>query len=605
MSCAFDSQDESIPGQKQEIKPVSNRPSIIDDDKDGLSNSLEDSLGRDNLKSTFPRFKVVDFKYTKLELIDFYNPSNFVLAEYKEDRTIESDLRYDPVADKLARHAYTRVVGQTERPAPVAITDLGVIKLSNFEYSDTQKIRNFLSKNRSNVDDQSSRITSRFSLEVEGVIGIIKINNLKGELGFIDVDGDFSSFGDVFDLFTVSNIRSTIFSKGYSATARTSMDILLYVDRLNIKELDHILDNDLQLALRIADYEITTLEGETFQFSKQSNESRSVGPLYALTVDQDTGLFISARTETIGDALGRYMGEVTTDNEGTVLSVNGMSDNTDRPIRFEENGNYHLKQNSWYLFSENDKTSDVPTIGNTVMAGFLQNKYVAQAGKRIISKAIVADSTNEFNYKIADLKIGESVKLELTGYEKIPVPLEPLVRSSESVVTRRDCTRVRDPGSFLINEPRPEKECFNYDERGWCGYYWRPLGFRQQEYDFVKENELHDIFFTSESLKRRISLKDKSFFRKNYPVKKIDSNSWIIEIRIDEAFLNEYGSYFVVKLPRKNRQEVVYGLAGFENCGHRSRGSNFRFLEPSIREHRTSGDSIHELNLRIERIFKF
>lgn len=593
-SCSFKSKDEQQ-AQVQSHSGILELPQIADADRDGLSDNVENALGRDSLTGNFPVFGVEDFSETSIEITDFTNPENKHKATYKIDKSIGSDLSFTPLSDKLAKHAYTRTVGQAERPEAVDVYDLNILKLSNFLYVDTLKIRNFIKENEDNLDSTSVRIQSRFYIRASNILGLTKINNIKAEVGFLDIDGGFSSFGSVFDLMTTSNTRLIFSSRGDSDSSKSNMEALIYIDRLSIDTISYILENDLQLAIKISDYSATVVDGSSFKFSSQVQEALSTGTLYSISTPSKDYLFFNARQESIGRMLDRLFGAIETDGEGTLLRTQRYENNSSYPIRYEELGNEHLREKSWHLFSSNDKTTDVPGVGEAVMLGFFLNSYIAKMGGRVIRLDGQEHKSKAIEHQINTLNVGETIEIGLAGLDRYPTGTAPREISSEAVVDVCQCS-----GRLCM---KSENKCRQWGSmNGWCGHGW--IDLINNEVPLLDSNKLNQIHFTSEKIKNPISLSNIIFFKKQIPIRDLTSGEWFIKIVIDEEFLNEFGNSISLHAPTIVRPQVRYGFNGFGNCGHRSLGKNFRFVNPSRGQaHHTDGSPTHEYKINIKRAF--
>lgn len=597
-SCSFksDEHNETADNQSQVIQSTS-QGTRIDSDKDGISDEIEASLGTDPMHGKFPSFSVVDFKESNIEILDFSDPANKIKVTYQLKEGGDSGLDYTPIREKIAAHSYLRSINQGEKPASIEIYDLGVIKLSNFNYLDTQKIRNFLITNQDRVDDQSARITSRFSIKANYILGIRKLSQFKVELGFIETDSGFTSFGNTFDLMTISNTRAFINSSGDFENGKLNMEAQLYVDRLPLETLSHILENELQLAIKIIDYEVITTDGFTYKYSNQVQEAASVGTLFSISTTGKNHLFFNTRKESIEETLDRLFNEVETDGEGTLLSTQGHISNSSYPIVFEAGGNNHLNQSAWYLFSENDKLSDIPNIGETVMLGYFRNEYVARMGKRLISKDTSDIKAVEVIHSIHDLKLGETIEIEIAGRILTPTHSSAYEISSEANVEVCTC-RGRDCFKSVDDKCR---QWSGY--KGWCGHNWTDYTEVEDSLDLFT-SELNGIEFYSEKHGNPIPLNSNDFFDYAHPIQDSETGAWKVQIRVDDKFIENYGTSIMIKLPKQAKPQIKYGFWGYTNCGHRNLGRNFHFISSHIREHYASGDLIHDVTFKMKRIFK-
>lgn len=589
--CSFKSDDKE-PSQEVSNSSGLEIPKIADTDRDGLSDNVEAQLGRDQLTGNFPIFEVVDFSETSIEITDFTNPENKHKATYKIDQSIGNDLSFSPLSDKLAKHSYTRTVGQTERPEAVDVYDLNTIKLSNFLYVDTLKIRNFIKENEENLDSTSVRIQSRFYIRASSILGLTKINNIKAELGFLGSDGGFDSFGSVFDLMTTTNTRLIFTSRGDSDSSKSNMEALIYIDRLPIDTITYILENDLQLALKITDYTASIVDGSSYKFSTQVQEALSNGTLYSVSTPSKDYLFFNARQEPIGRMIERLFGDIETDGEGTLLSTTYFENNSSYPIRYEELGNEHLKQKSWHLFSENDKTTDTPNVGESVMLGFFSNSHIAKMGGRTIRLDRKEHNTKKIEHEVNALNIGEVIEIRISGsdYTQSPSTLRSMAVSYSQytcICSGRHCksseNKCREPGTY----------------EGQCSIDW--IDLNTSSVNLIAVENINQVFFTSQKIKNPISLSNIAFFKKQIPIRDINNGEWLIKIVVDQKFLDEFGNS--IKVNASHDQNLFsYGHMGWGNCPVNSR--EFGLKDPALGvRHQTDSAPTRNYNISIKRSF--
>lgn len=592
-SCAFKDAEEQVANDEFIGVATINTPKIIDADRDGLSDDLERSIGRDYLTGEFPQFSIVDLQETTLTVTDYTNPDNKVVAKYQVDDSIGNNLNFEPIKEKIAKHAYSRTIGEHEKPSPIDIFDLGVLKISNFTYVQTQEIRNFILKNADHVDSQSVKIQSRFYIKSDNILGVVKINNIKAEVGYLSKNGAFSSFGNVFDLMTSSNTRLIFTSRGDAGSTKTNMDALIYLDRLPIDKLKYILDNDLQIAVKITDYTVQTVSGSEFRFSSQIQEAASSNSLFAVSTPEKSSLFFNARNEPIRDTLSRSYGAINSDSEGTLISAGKYETNTSYPITYEEGGREHLKSKAWYLFSENDKLTDVPNKGDVIMAGFYENQYVARQGERLLELQSASYEGYEVRHVIKDLTLGETLTIKLHSEDIVPNNSAIYGRSGESLVLREQC----------LQDDRI-RTCQKYWHKGWCGYNWSDLSWYSIDTK-VFDKELIDLKFKTEIYDRSINVSNIQFFKKNIPVRDEESGDWILEIKIDEEFIDTFGKNIDVIIPRKVTNNTInHGFHNYTDCEHRNLGEKFHFTDSSIKSMSISSDPRRKSSFIIERRFK-
>lgn len=563
-----------------------NVPVVNDKDRDGLSDELERALGRDELTGNFPTFTLENFSETKLEITDFSNVDNKIAATYRIDESIGSNLSFTPLNDKLAKHAYTRTVGQTERPAAIDIYDLSIVKVSNFSYVDTLNVRNFMKLNESNLDSTSVRIESRFYIRASEILGVTKINNVKAELGFLDSNGGFASFGNIFDLMTTSNTRLIFSSRGDANSTKSNMEALIFVDRLPIETLSYILENDLQLALKIVDYSVELVNGSSFKFSSQVQESLANTALFSISTPAKDYLFFNARRESIEHTLNRLFGGIETDGEGTLLRTSYYENNSSYPIRYEELGNEHLREKSWHLFSENDKTTDVPNVGESVMLGFFTNSYIAKMGGRMIRLDAKEHSSKKIEHEINALNIGEVVEIRVSGSDYTETPSAARIVQSQYSYYECACS-----GRFCH---KSDNKCVEpVWPRAFCSHGW--IDLIRKNVNLMENTSLNQIYFTSKKIKNPISLSNIIFFKKQVATRDVNEGEWYLKIVVDEEFISEFGDS--IKLMAAHEQKIfAYGHNGWGNCPSTVR--DFKLINPAMGQ-RGQGDSAPTRNYKI------
>ena len=596
--CAFKKEDQtsgvnkiSLPEQGQ----------ALDSDRDGLSDKLEKRIGGDAKLAYFPSFSLTGFRGTTIDILDITNPDNQIRVTYKPTQKNESRLEYTPIKEKIGAQAYFKSNAQEEKPSAVDIDDLGVIKLSNFSYVQAQKIKNYLIKNQEQTEDQLASIATRFSLKAKNIKGLTKLGQLKVELGFIETDLGFQSFGQAFYLMTTSNTPTVINSSGDFNSGQLNMDAQVQIDRLSLDTISHIIDHDLQLALKVIDYKATTLDGSTYRYSTQVQEAASNGALFSISYPAGNKLFFNARKETIEQTLKRLFENVQTDGEGTLISFEDYVSNTTYPVVYEEGGNRHLKQSSWYLFSESDKTTDTPNTGETIMLGYFTNEYVARMGKRLVLTNDKNFKENEAIYPVNDLKIGETLKFEITGKVIRPARSKKRAARSTMIRTELECDRGgRDNFKAMFKM----LECSTYERSYVCGYWWRDYIELEEELKFYN-GKTKGIEFYSKNSKKPISIdQDLNFLKDTRPIRDFSTGAWKIRIKVDQSFLNAYGNSIKMVFPKEDRSKIEHGFDGHRDCDGLSRGREHRFKDDNIRKHVSSGDLTYDVNIKLERIFK-
>jgi hypothetical protein len=215
-------------------------------------------------------------------------------------------------------------------------------------------------------------------------------------------------------------------------------------------------------------------------------------------------------------------------------------------------------------------------------------------GKRLISTNESAVKAVEVLYPINDLKVGETVEIDISGRILRPTRTGIRAISSEANVETKFC----EGRDFLMKGP-----CYWNVYRGWCGHNWTDYTEAVDKLELYTTN-LNGIEFYSEKQGNPIPLNSPDFFGHAHPIQDSETGAWKVQIRDKEKFLEKNGTSINIKLHKQAKPQVKYGFWGYTNCGHRNRGRNFRFVSSHIREHYASGDLIHDVTFKTKRIFK-
>ena len=608
-SCSVKKDDEVLSEEESRRLINQQNQGPVDTDKDGLSDITEKQLGRDHLIGTFPKFTVHAFNKTSITVRDFTQDDNDLVIDFILDENTGRDLSYDPIRDKIARYSYKRVIGQPEIPDPVGVFDLGVVKISNFSHVDYIKMKNYLFQNDGQFDAQAINISSRFFIKASGIKGIKKISNVMVQLGFVSGNGAFETFGSTGPLLSADKTRAIFTSKGDSDSAITNQELLLYVDRLPVGTLSTILGNNYDLALKIVDYDAEMLDGRTFTLSKTITQALSAGTFYSVSTPSINTLFFNTRTESVSTTLKRlFSSDADSDGEGTLLRLGSLANTTTQPVIFEDGGNSHLKSSAWYLFSKNDKISDVPQLSDSIMSGYFKNSFLAQSAGRIIKKRIYKEKSLNVTKEIAGLNIGETVKVRIKGSEIKPYSSPVRERSvrAKGLTILAVCIGPigGDIGGdvFIVKPQAQEKrQCRRVNTVETCQVRWSDYLEEILPIDFYSKEKLNFLEFTSRLVVKPIPLTNSSFFKKNPPIKDLQSTYWEFRFKVDEQFLREFGESIKLNIPTKAGADFTYSLHGDIDC-HR-RVFQHSYEDPNIVTRTGSSSAIRDLEIEVIREF--
>jgi len=554
----------------------------IDTDGDGLSDSLEDKIGRSKTTGIFPMFSIRDHEETTLTLKGVGPDRKEKKVTYKAKDNLNYSLEYTPIRDKIARNSYNRTIGNYSEYSDINIYDSSIVKISKYSEAKNREIDDLIEEYENDDSNLTFTLRSIFSINLDKVAGISKIYDLEANLGFIDENGQFSSFGSSFNLLSTNNTRIVFNSDGVADSSLSNMKVMIYVDRININDLRNVFDDNNDLALRIINYKAITAQDNIFEYSDQLSKSSEKCVLYAISTPESNHLLFNAKKEPISKAITDKFGDIETDGEGTLLSLGGYVSNTDYPIIFEEGGNDHLMQKSWQLFSENGKVTDNPSYGETVSLGFFNNYELAQAGRRenisesvnvnVVDSVDIAcrddercadtllngnsiDSSNDLTIK--DLNIGEYVEISVSGESfTAKVKESSRVLFAKFRYEHERCQDDRGPSAGTGVDCYRVSDSINKK----CTYKWKDVNYTSQNIFNYSRKELEkSIGIIPATRSTQVSYDDKKFFNLYSPNKINESKEWFYTFKVTDDFLENFGSAVSVRVNKIGSSSVRIG----------------------------------------------
>ena len=584
-SCSVKKEDGVVSGNFTKLPPVVTTLSVDQDiDQDGLSNELEERLERDSKTGNFPKFSIANLRHTKITLKDLGQDRSESVIKYSTLDNMNYGISYNPIRDKTAKAAYRKAIGKDEPVGAINAFDFGILKLSNFNEEQLEEIRNLI--RRYDNDDALHTVTlkSIFTLKVEMIKGITKLYDVKGELGFIGDEGEFNSFGSTFDILSTDRTRIVFNSTGLNDSSTSNMEALIYLDRLEVSDLEDIFENNHDLALKIHNYKADTAENKTFEYSDQVRSALDVGTLFAVSNKDENYLFFNSNSEQIEETLRRLLGSVDTDGEGTLVGVGDNTTNTDFPIIFEEGGNEHLRQSSWHVFSVSGRLYDVPEKSETVMVGFFTNNELAKAGNRVISQvknSVVSDvniacdddtdcintlsslniiSPAKSSVPLNNLSLGEVVKIYISGENIHPSPKNEVIKQVRVLHSWDDCQCPN--GDNFCSDPY-NGYCQPRSESYFCDYRWRDSELIRKNISKLSSLQLFEsAALRSAKRSSNIPFTDDFFFNLHKPIYEASSASWLISFLVTEDFLSKYGEFTSLVFPEERDDSFRTGFLG-------------------------------------------
>lgn len=551
-----------------------------DKDSDGLSDKLEIELGRSIDIGIFPSFSVEKLRFTTLKLKGIGNTRDEVKITYSTDDDPLFQLDYTPIKDKIARNSYFRTIGDHGNYTNIDLYDSGIIKISNFDEKKNTEIKKIIQDNDDNNWPTSFSLQSVFKLNVSDIKGIVKIFDIEVNLGFIDKEGQFSSFGEQFQLLTTNQTRAVVSSDGLVDTGLSNMEVLIYADRLGINDLRDVFDEEHDLAVRIVNYKAETLEGNIFEYSPQISKASEKCILYAISTPDSNRLLFDSRSISVAEAVKTEFSTIEHDNEGTLISAGEFRNNTSYPIVFEESGNHHLEQSSWHLFSSQSKVTDKPEYGEIVSLGYFSNYELAQAGERInildseriniadrsdvvcdINDRACIDRLNNGNtldssdlVKVEDLNLGETVEFVIKGYnlkKNKVMSLNKLIATSSY-----DYRRCRDTWDSRGVDCEEGTSRTRHD----CNYNWIDIKLNKVDYLDLTEEEVKKILKINAKNANNLAFSDESFFNLQKLTKDYDLEGWRFQLLITKDFLEKYGESLYLGLNKTGPKLIEKGF---------------------------------------------
>ena len=584
-SCSVKEESEAVAENPSRILPLTTVFSTDKDlDQDGLSNELEESLERDPRIGDFPRFSISSLRHTQIKLKDLARAGSEVVVEYNTYDNVNYNIKYNPVRDKVAKASYRRVIGKVEPAEPIGIFDFGTLKLSNFNEEQLQEIQSIINGYDGHDAIHTVSLNSIFTLKVEMMKGIVKLYDVKGELGFIDEKGAFNSFGPIFDVLSTDRTRIIFNSDGLDDSSTSNMEVMIHLDRLEVSDLQDVLENNYDLAFKVHNYKADTAEKKIIEYTDQVKRALEVGVLFAVSSNDNDYLFFNSQTENIEKTLERLLGPIDSDSEGTIVGIGHNVTNTDFPIVFEAGGNNHLRQSSWHLFSEKSKIDDIPRKSGTVMLGFFTNRELASSNDRLIlkSKSNVVSSVDlacsgsrvcigalsssgivtpeSTPIQLNNLNVGELVEIKVSGKNYRWGPDQIQTGSVKIISSYLTCPNNR--------YPRPEiNSCRRVSNNRQCSYTRRNRVLKTEDLSALSIDSLFkSISLESIDKSRMIHFSERELFNLHRPVYKKDH--WLISFYVSEDTISKYGESLTLNFPKIGGRAFRSGFLGFneEDC---------------------------------------
>lgn len=594
-SCSVKEEGGVTPENRSRVLPLTTAFSTDKDfDQDGLSNELEEALERDPRIGNFPRFSISSLRHTQIKLKDLARAGSEVVVEYNTYDNPNYSIKYNPVRDKVAKASYRRVIGKVESAEPIGVFDFGTLKLSNFNEEQLQEIQSIINGYQGHDAIHTVSLNSIFTLKVETIKGIVKLYDVKGELGFIDEKGAFNSFGLIFDVLSTDRTRIIFNSDGLDDSSTSNMEVMIHLDRLEVSDLQDVLDNNYDLAFKIHNYKADTAEKKIIEYTNQVKRALEVGSLFAVSNKDKDYLFFNSQTENIGKTLERLLGPIDSDNEGTIVGIGQNITNTDFPIVFETGGNNHLRQSSWHLFSEKSKIDDIPRKSGTVMLGFFTNRELASSNERLILKSksnvvsnvdlacsgdrgcigalsssgiVTPESTP---IQLNNLNVGELVKIQVSGENYRWMPDQIQTESIRIISSYATCPNGRYPMAHA-------SACRRVNNDRQCTYTRRNRTLKTENLSALSIDSLFkSVSLESIDKERMIPFSERDLFNLHRPVYKKEKNHWLISFYVSEDTISKYGESLTLNFPKIGGRPFKSGFLGFseENCAKMTQFSN-------------------------------
>ena len=486
--------------------------SLLDQDRDGISDPFELAQNSSVKVANFPIFRAKDIPNTQISLTQKDNPDKSF--EWKNSLDKVFNVNFRQTRSKLAKLTFQRDFELQQISSSLAFSPLASFQLTNLEEYDWRRFQN-LKMN----ENTSFYFNSSFELEASLPAAITKLTDIEAQLGYFN-DGQFIALTNEFELKDEvgRNIELT------DSSSRVQIQLVI-----SNKE---VFTTHKQIILKIKDYKAFTKENSTYQFLTQWSYATEILNPFLVTKPEGDQVYLIKKDL----SLEQVLSEISTSFEvsgNKVMRVDHFLNERTSQKRLLNMTNQELLEKNWYYFKNNQSQS----------IAYLSNLEIAQSAQVLISKEVKSFSKKP-QMKL-ELKVGETLKLNFKGSIEVP----------------RQSTQVRTLSKVEYQEydyfspssctPRPGASCIGHREleprepirrlvtrQTHCDYEnqyitYEKIPLNESSLHFKTENELLSLKELSQELK----------------TKAMNTESGIeLELLITSDFIQNHGSTLKIQI---------------------------------------------------------
>ncbi len=499
--------------------------SLMDKDRDGISDPYEIQQSTSENVATFPSFSLNDRIETNLVIKEKTMDAKAYSWSTNIDKDVNSIYRANRV--RMAKLSYDRKFKDSNEE--ISFTPLPSFQLTEIVFHQWSQLKSLSVEKHPTLS-----ISSKLPLKLKDFSGIEEIINISGRVGFFKN----SIFIPLTNRFILKDEVGKAISLGLKKEDEVSYINLEIVDPELIKR---VLESESQLVLKLDDYEAKTLEKSKFTFSKQwSHASSLLRPFIVSDSDEDR-IYLVNQNLSFKDALTQINKDFTLYENGTLKSLNTLGDETLSNSTLGEMDSQQLKERSWHSFIQS----------NLFAVAHLSQVEIAQAAKHIIIEGEKEIKKIEDSFRLENIRIGETLILKYQGSYSTPYVFPRTEEIKDVAYTDVEVIE------FVSTGPEPTFELprrYTVDKITNCTRVLHEIQWSEHKI------ENSTIFRIANSSGTQFNLSELSENFNALPVFNEESGEYEIHFLIDEDFINEMGEEITIySKDQRSQRELEIG----------------------------------------------
>ncbi len=513
--------------------------SLMDQDRDGISDPFEVSQNTSAQVANFPTFKATEIPHSEISMLqkDDSHP-NFKWTTHLDRKFAYN---YRPARIQIAKLAHKRDILLQETHYSLLLSPLSTIQLTQIDRSEWEDFKELKTNQNSTF-----YFNTTFNLEVELPSALEKVSEVAAQLGFF-LDNQFIALTNDFLLKDSEGENIILSSDQRSTTIQVNLEI---IQKDSFKNL---IDKKEQIVLKIKDFKALTKEKNNYLFSAQWNYATQVLTPFLLSTPDSDKIFLVRKDASLEEIAKEISSNYEFSNHKThkLVQLGELRNQISSQKNILKMTNEELIKKNWYHFKSNQSQSLV----------YLSYLEMAQASHLLISEKGHSLDKQKDTVELK-LKIGETIQFKYFGYFEVPKQSSELIYKDQvdyqkyEFVTPSSC-RERSGFSCYGNrdlEPRePIRQLVS--KRTQCEL--------TQQIVIFENRELEDDSLKLETLQESMNFKE---IAQLFSTKTIllHDQTHELEITITEEFIQQHGESLIISTQDYRDQETFsFGVSDF------------------------------------------